>query len=156
MGQLDHFGGVPAVAEREAILREAWDDLGNGLRETDAGTVHVRASRTPALIADWVRRGIYWPGWTRADIESAVTLSDLARSDAAKYARKHLRWVDAYELHYGRPYKFPPDEVVRHDWRRIGFKWLSPAERAEWDKCNTRLRCENPLTYAAVSTMMGT
>lgn len=97
-----------------------------------------------ALCARWVLKGMHHSEFTRHVLEGCVRAGLLKRQEASRHAKKHLSWVDAYEIFHGRRYAMPSKDTVRPNWREIGHKWLTEAERKAWDEEGKRLRAQYP------------
>ena len=91
------------------------------------------------MIGNWIIAGRHMPTWSRADVEEAVRRGYVDRVTAARYARKYLSWVDAWEICYAKRYRMPPQDFVRPEWRTIGSPWLTEAERALSEQLKRKL-----------------
>lgn len=104
-----------------------WEDIGGYVPKAKPETNnHPRVG----WVAMWVKKGLYNPTFTRADLETAIEHAGLDRKLAASWAAKHLPWLQAYEILNQRPYVQPPADKVRDDWRKIPLSYLTDAERA--------------------------
>ena len=118
-----------------------WDDLG----PTVANQVTDETSDfLVTWTADWIRKGMSNKNFTQALVEKAIQAGHIDRSSAAKWARKHLGWRDAWEIYHQRRYRQPDNDVVRTDWRRIPSNYLTAAEKAMRDDSIERLKSKHP------------
>jgi hypothetical protein len=103
----------------------AWDEIG----PIKLSTVKPESCTRDEFVAAWIKRGFHCESFTKTELESAVNAGLVIRSAAANHAAKFMTWQDAYEIRWQKAYIYPPADVVRENWKTIGYRWLTRAER---------------------------